>query len=89
MSNLVAPQACECVSGPAGEGLFVLAGLVRLRFDRIQALRLLRLSILISLAVTQVFLFYVNELAAMGGLLVDLATYAALNTMIELEKKPQ
>lgn len=68
-------------------GLFVLAGIVRLKFHRAQALRLFRLSITVSLAVTQVFLFYRNELAAMGGLLVDLATYAALNTMIDLEKK--
>jgi hypothetical protein len=68
-------------------GLFVLAGIVRLKFHRLQALRLFRLSITISLALTQVFLFYRNELAAMGGLMVDLATYAALNTMIDLEKK--
>lgn len=68
-------------------GLFVLAGIVRLKFHRLQALRLFRLSITVSLLFTQVFLFYRNELAAMGGLLVDLATYAALNTMIDLEKK--
>jgi hypothetical protein len=68
-------------------GLFVLAGIVRLRSNRAQALRLFRLSITVSLAITQVFLFYRNELAAMWGLLVDLATYAALNTMIDLEKK--
>jgi hypothetical protein len=68
-------------------GLFVLAGILRLKFHRLQALRLFRMSIIVSLAITQVFLFYVDELAAMGGLLVDLATYAALNTVIDLEKK--
>ena len=70
-------------------GAFVLAGIVRFRFQRLRALRLFRTSIMISLAITQVFLFYVNELAAVGGLLVDLATYGALNTMIDLEQRAQ
>jgi hypothetical protein len=70
-------------------GVFVLAGIVRLKFHRLQALRLFRLSITVSLLFTQVFLFYRNELAAMGGLLVDLATYAALNTMIDLDKRAE
>jgi hypothetical protein len=66
-------------------GLFILVGMVRLSFNRLQALRLFRIGMLVSLAVTQLFLFYANELAAMWGLLVDLATYAALNTAITLE----
>jgi hypothetical protein len=66
-------------------GLLILAGIIRLWFSRRQALRLFRTGILVSLSVTQIFLFYANELAALGGLTVDLITYAALNTMIRLE----
>lgn len=77
------------MASTAISGLLVLFGAVRLKFHRLQALRLLRMSVLVSLAVSQVFLFYVNELAAMWGLLFDLAAYAALNTMIELDKSSQ
>jgi len=68
-------------------GLFILAGIVRLWSSRIGALRLFRLGMMVSLAISQVFLFYMNELAAMGGLLVDLATYAALDAMIRMEER--
>ena len=47
-------------------GLFILAGIIRLGFSRRQALRLFRVGILVSLSVTQVFLFYADELAALG-----------------------
>ena len=66
-------------------GLFILAGIIRLGFSRLQALRLFRVGILVSLSITQIFLFYATELAALGGLTVDLVTWAALNTMIRLE----
>lgn len=65
---------------------FLLVGILRLRFDRLQALRMFRMGILVSLAVTQVFLFYVNELSAIGGLIVDLTTYVVLNGMIRMEQ---
>lgn len=67
-------------------GLFVLAGLIQLRLFRLRGLRYLRMAMLVSIFVSQIFLFYENELAAVGGLVVDLVTYLALSTMIRIEK---
>lgn len=74
------------LASTAVSGVFFLAGILRFRFDRVQALRLLRLGILVSLAITQVFLFYANELAAIGGLVVDLTLYTILNAMLRAEE---
>jgi hypothetical protein len=68
-------------------GLLVLTGLVQLRLSRLRALVLLRTAILVSIFVSQVFLFYENELAATGGLAVDLITYLALSTGIRIEQE--
>lgn len=74
------------LASSAVSGLFLVLGILRLKFNRLHALRLFRMGILVSLAVTQVFLFYVNELSAVGGLFVDLTAYIILNAMIGIER---
>jgi hypothetical protein len=44
-------------------------------------------STLVSILVTQVFMFYYSELAALGGLLVHILVYFALRLLISREEE--
>jgi hypothetical protein len=68
---------------------FAVVGLVVVRRDRAAGYRLFRRAVLVSLLVTQVFVFRLQEWAATAGLLLDLAVLglvaAELNQLAEAE----
>jgi hypothetical protein len=64
---------------------FVALGVWRIRFSRLAALRSFQRAILVSIFLTQVFVFYRHEWAALGGLAFDLLVFFALSFMIERE----
>jgi hypothetical protein len=70
----------------AGEALFVLAGIIRLRTSRLEAYRLFRASILLYLFVTQIFVFAREEWSALVGFLFNLLILLALAFLIDREK---
>ena len=65
--------------------LFVLMGIVVVRRSMLGALRLFRASILVSIFLTQVFMFYRHQWAALVVLAFNLAILAGLRFMIERE----
>ena len=66
-------------------GLLILAGLLVLWRDRLRALRTFQGSVLVSIFLTQVFMFYQHQWLALVVLAFHLAVLAALNFMIEHE----
>jgi hypothetical protein len=66
---------------------FIVLGVLRLRRARLAAYRWFQRSTLISILVTQVFLFYYSELAAVGGLLLHFLVYVALRVLISREEE--
>ncbi len=71
----------------AVSGLFILLGVMRLPKSRLSAYRWFQRSTLVTIFVTQVFMFYYSELAALGGLLVHLMLYMALRILITREEE--
>ncbi len=67
-------------------GLCFVIGVVKLPMSRLDAYRWFRRGLLISIPLTQVFLFYHSQLAALGGLAVNLLFYLALRYMILREE---
>ena len=68
-------------------GLFFLAGILRFRFaPRPSHCACCAWAFSYHSPITQVFLFYANELAAVGGLFVDLTLYTILNAMLRAEE---
>lgn len=67
-------------------GVFVLLGVIRIRQNRIGALRMFERSILVSIFLTQVFSFYIEEFSALVGLFFNIAILIALRYMIEHER---
>jgi len=65
---------------------FTLVGLVLLRRSRLSAYRWFLRAVLVSLLISQVFVFYYDQFAALGGLVVDLLIYGALRYMIGREE---
>lgn len=61
-------------------------GVMRLRRSTLEALRWFQRSILVSIFLTQVFVFYQHEWAALTGLAFDLFIFFALGFMIERER---
>lgn len=66
---------------------FIVLGVLRLRRSRLAAYRWFQRSTLVSILVTQVFLFYYSELAAIGGLLMHFLVYIALRVLISREEE--
>jgi len=64
-------------------------GAVRLTRSRLAAYRWFQRGFLVSLLVTQVFLFLANQFAALWGLAKDLLFYGALRFMIEREEEAE
>ncbi len=62
-------------------------GIWRLRASRLSAYVWFQRSLLVSIFVTQVFAFFESELAAVGGLFLDILIYVALGFMIERERE--
>jgi hypothetical protein len=66
---------------------FILVGVLRLRRSRLSAYRWFQRSTLVNILVTQAFMFYYSELAALGGLLVHVLIYFALRLLIDREQE--
>ena len=62
-----------------------MIGLFRLRNDRLAAYRWFERGVLVQIFVTQVFEFASQELAGISGLVVNIALWLALHTMIRAE----
>lgn len=67
-------------------GLFVFAGIYYFRRSRLTAYQMFERSILISLFLTQVFIFYKEQFAALVGLSIDILFFVVIKFMIEREK---
>ncbi|MEJ7618642.1 MAG: hypothetical protein WKF30_17115 [Pyrinomonadaceae bacterium] len=67
-------------------GAFVLWGVLRLRRSRLRAFVNFERSILVSIFLTQVFVFYQEQLHALVGLAFNLAVLVALRYMINRER---
>jgi hypothetical protein len=66
-------------------GVFTVLGIMALRRSRLAAYRLFRAAILVTLLITQVFMFYEDQFAALLGLSVNGLVLIALDIMIEQE----
>ena len=64
----------------------VLIGVTRLPTSRLAAYRWFERSLLVSIFLTRVILFWQDQLAALGGLVVDLVLLAALRFLIRQEE---
>ncbi|HEU4793458.1 MAG TPA: hypothetical protein VFS96_07355, partial [Nitrolancea sp.] len=69
--------------------LAAIIGVIRLRASRRAAYRWFKRSILLSIFLVQFFLFYENQLGAIGGLAGDLLLLAGLNVMLYQETTRQ
>jgi len=67
--------------------LFVLGGIAFIRKSRLTAFQMFERSILISIFVTRVFVFYEEQFGAIVGLIFDLLILLALRFMIEYEER--
>lgn len=68
--------------GAASSSTLVLTGLLRARRSREEAAHWLRRAVLVSIFVTQIFLFYRSQLTAIWGLGVNLLVYAVISSYI-------
>ncbi|HSK40078.1 MAG TPA: hypothetical protein VK943_09960 [Arenibaculum sp.] len=67
-------------------GVFVVLGVILIRRSRLAAFRMFQRSILISIFLTQVFMFYREQWSALIGLTFNVLVFLALRFMIEREK---
>jgi hypothetical protein len=67
-------------------GFFVLTGVFSINRSRIFALRMFERSILVTIFLTQVFIFYKEQFAALAGLSLNILILIALRFMIEREQ---
>lgn len=68
-------------------GAFVLLGVLNLRKSRLNAYRMFERSILVSILLTYVFIFYKEQFAALAGLFVNILILIAIKIMIREEKE--
>jgi hypothetical protein len=86
ISNLTFINWAELLSSLVS-GALVFIGIWYLRKSKLMAYRMFERSVLLSIFITQVFLFYRDQFAATTGLLFNLLIYWALRFMIEREKR--
>ncbi len=67
---------------------FIIIGLLVMRSSRLQAYKWFLRAVLISLLITQLFVFYHDQFTALSGLAIDLLFYFALRYMIRREEDP-
>lgn len=60
----------------------IIVGVLRWPWSRLAAYRWFKRGIFVSILLAQVFLFYASQLAALGGLAIDLFLLVALNQLI-------
>ena len=75
----------ELVSS-AGAGLLVLAGIIHMRSSRLVAFHYFRYAVLVSIFLTNVLLFFAEELGALLGLGGNIVLLGLLNYMIHEEE---
>ncbi len=71
--------------GSLATSAMTIGGVVLLARSRLRAYRWFKRSVLITIFFVQVFLFFENQLAALGGLAVNLTMLAGLNAMLGAE----
>ena len=67
-------------------GILVVVGILHWRASHLQAYRWFERAMLVSILITQVFIFYESELAALAGLAINLLVISALRFMIHREE---
>jgi len=67
-------------------GIFTFLGLTRIRRSRLLAFKMFERSILVSIFITQVFVFYREQFSALLGLFFNILVLIALRFMIEEER---
>ena len=77
--------ALSQVVGSVAASLMTVVGVALLTRSRLHAYRWFKRSVLVTIFFVQVFLFFENQLAALGGLVVNLIMLAGLNAMIGAE----
>lgn len=70
-------------------GLIIIFGAIRLVHSRLEGYKLFKLSVLISIFLTQLFIFYDIQFQALWGLAFNILILVALNTLIDREQKLQ
>ncbi|MBD3162474.1 MAG: hypothetical protein GF346_08945 [Candidatus Eisenbacteria bacterium] len=70
-------------------GAFIGVGIYRFRGSRLEGLQLFQKSVMVSIFLTQVFLFASRAWTALAGVLFDLLLFLALRFMIERERSLQ
>lgn len=71
------------------EGLFIIIGAWKIRTDRLAAYRWFMRAVLVSLAISQVFLFYRAQLTAISFLVFVILLYSGLRFLILQEEEVQ
>lgn len=66
--------------------IFIAWGILLLRWDHLRAFIMFERSVLVSIFVGQLFLFYKDELGALSGLVFDLLLYLALRFIVDREQ---
>jgi len=69
------------------EGLFIVIGAWKIRTDRLAAYRWFMRAVLVSLAISQVFLFYRAQLTALAFLAFVILLYSGLRILISQEEE--
>jgi hypothetical protein len=66
--------------------VFVVLGVIQIRRSRVRAFQMFEKSILVSIFLTQIFVFYKEQFSALVGLFVNILIWSALQYMIEQER---
>jgi hypothetical protein len=73
------------LAGSLATSAMTIGGVVFLTRSHLRAYRWFKRSVLVTIFFVQVFLFFENQLAALGGLAVNLVMLAGLNAMLAAE----
>lgn len=68
-------------------GVFVVFGIIYFRFSRIRAYTMFKYSVVVSILITQFFVFYREQFQALIGLTINLIVFFVLNFVIDHENK--
>ncbi|MCL5438635.1 MAG: hypothetical protein M1268_01455 [Patescibacteria group bacterium] len=67
-------------------GVFIIIGVIKMRRSRLEAYKMFKKSVYISIFLVQVFSFYQEQLSAFLGLIFNILILIALNSMIDQER---
>lgn len=65
--------------------IIIVIGLMQIFYSKLVALRLMKISVIISIFITQVFAFYQTQFYALFGLIFNLVLFAAVRFLISRE----